>query len=76
MVEAIEVQQVVTRVKAKTAEWETPEAIWKASTKSVEEANKRNFEEMRQGRDKQLPTLQLVRETGTTEEEPTWQALT
>ena len=65
----------MTRLKAKTAKWETQEAVRKVPMEWVEEQDKRNVEDMRQEGNKQLATLQPIGQTGTTEEDSARKAL-
>ena len=43
-----EVQQVTTRSKGKTAEWETQEAIREQATEWVHQANQRKMDELKE----------------------------
>ena len=67
-VEVTDVQQVTTRSKAKTTEWETQEAIRKHATEWVQKANERNVADLRE-------QIKLLEPVETTDEDPTWQAL-
>jgi hypothetical protein len=67
--EITEVQQVTTRSKGKTAEWETQEAIRKQAAQWIKEANEQNAAEVR---DQNMPKDEEIIQPG---ENPTWQAL-
>ena len=64
-----EVQQVITRSKGKTAEWEAQEAIRKQATQLIKEANEQCAAEVR---DQNRPRDEETTQPG---ENPTWQAL-
>ena len=67
--EVANIQQVTTRSKGKTSEWEAQEAIWKQATKWIEKTNERNMTELR---DQMKP---LEEPTEITDENPMRQAL-
>ena len=67
--EVTDVQQLTTRSKAKTTEWEAQEAIWKQATEWVQQANEQNVANLREHI---KPSGALV---VTTDEDMTWQAL-
>ena len=46
--EVTEVQQITTRSKGKTAEWETQEAIREQATEWVHQANQRKMDELKE----------------------------
>ena len=46
IVEVVAVEEVTTRSKGKTIEWETEEAIYKQATEWIQEDNQQNIEEM------------------------------
>ena len=50
--EVVDIQQVTTRSKGKTIEWETQEAIRKQATKWVMKANEQNVAELEQQKEK------------------------
>ena len=67
--EVTDVQQVTTRSKGKTAEWEAQEAIRKQAAQWVEKANEQNAAE---NRNQNAPREEEITQPV---ENPTWQAL-
>ena len=65
-----DVQQVTTRSKAKTAEWEEQDGIRKAAQEWVTKANAANIERMRQESTSDTPEIK-----NTVEADPIWEAL-
>ena len=67
--EVTDVQQVTTRAKGKTTEWETQEAIRKQAVEWIQKANEWNVAELRQQR------KPLDAPIETTDDDSTWHAL-
>ena len=68
--EVADIQQVTTRSKGKTTEWETQEAIRKQATEWVKKANERNVVELEQHEEKPEEPTDTIQPKN-----PTWQAL-
>ena len=69
IVEVVAVEEVTTRSKGKTIEWETEEAIYKQATEWIQEDNQQNIEEM------QEHAKQLEETTEITNDDPSWYAM-
>ena len=61
--EVTKVQQVTTRSKGKTAEWETQEEIRKHATEWVQQANQRKVDEVKE---QEMSPKELIRSTEVT----------
>ena len=70
VVEVVDIQQVTTRSKGKTTEWEAQEAIRKQATEWIEKPNKRNAAEVKQQKETPVEVTDTIQP-----ENPTWQAL-